>query len=127
MRLNYLSDFLVRFKNKRNWDTPLRVLNSKFIVKLLETLKTTKLIDYRIESNTFKYLTIRVLRNSIRSIELVSKPSRPVYKRCHELLNDAKLKKRGSFYILSNSEWGLINSTEALERGVGGHIILLVS
>jgi len=126
MHINHLSDFLVRFQNKRDWGTALRIYNSKFIFKLLEKLQRTKLIDYIIERETFKYLDIKVLDNSITSMVLISKPSRPVYTRYHELLNDSRLKKTGSFYILSNSQWGLLTSEEALELKVGGKLILFL-
>lgn len=86
-----------------------------------------KLLKFKVMSEDDKYSYLRFKRNFISKLELISTPSRPVYKGHAELLNDPKLKNGGAFYILSNSEFGLLSSLEALEKKVGGKLILLVN
>jgi ribosomal protein S8 len=129
---NRLVDFLVRFQNRRtpksssagNFD--LTILSSKVVLKLLNKLSLLKLLKFKVIREDAKDSCLSFSRNLISKLELISTPSRPVSKSHIELLNDAKLKKGGAFYILSNSEFGLLSSLEALERKVGGKLILLV-
>tara|TARA_B100000768_G_scaffold121882_1_gene112855 strand:+ start:43 stop:513 length:471 start_codon:yes stop_codon:yes gene_type:complete len=151
---NRLVDFLVRFQNRRQRrslapstpksnDLPLcggrastksssagnfdlTILSSKVVLKLLNKLSLLKLLKFKVIREDAKDSCLSFSRNLISKLELISTPSRPVSKSHIELLNDAKLKKGGAFYILSNSEFGLLSSLEALERKVGGKLILLV-
>ena len=105
----------------------LTILSSKFVLKLLNKLVMLKLLRFKVMREDGKYSYLSFKRNFISKLELISSPSRPVYKGHAELLNDPKLKKGGAFYILSNSEFGLLSSLEALEKKVGGKLILLVN
>jgi ribosomal protein S8 len=124
MPKDHLSDFVTRFKNRRK-DT-LVLYNTKKIKEILNVLKKSKLIDFTVTDETFKFLTLNIKSNNIQSMQVMSKQSRHKYMNYNSLLTDPRLKQTLSFYILTNSEWGWITSTEALNKKVGGKVILWI-
>jgi ribosomal protein S8 len=102
MPKDHLSDFVTRFKNRRK-DT-LVLYNTKKIKEILNVLKKSKLIDFTVTDETFKFLTLNIKSNNIRSMQVMSKQSRHKYMNYNSLLTDPRLKQTLSFYILTNSE-----------------------
>ena len=122
-----IRDFIVRFKSslgKSSMVLPDSNLNQKILV----TLSRGGVLSYkRLEGlGGLGSFVIKVIKNDIRGLELVSKSSREVFRSYEDLLLDPKLKGPTSFYIMSTSELGICTSWEALEKKVGGKVLLKV-
>lgn len=123
MPKDHLSDFIIRFKNRQK--SQLRLYNTKKMKQIINLLKEENYIDFKIVNETVKELTINITKDHIKSMKIISKQSRYQYKSYNDLLTDSK--KNIGFYILTNSEWGWITSHTALNKKVGGKVILWVN
>jgi ribosomal protein S8 len=119
-----LSDFIVRFNNRAN--NILQFTNTKKIKQIISLLRKENFINYKVINQTQKFMTIRIETSTINSLKLISKQSRHVYKSHNDLLTDSRINQRLGFYVLTNSEYGWITSNDALEKRVGGKIILWI-
>ena len=123
-KMREISDFIIRFRNRRG--NRLKLKNTKWSRKLLKALEKSNYLSYKLISRDLKFLEIEFTKNLISDMKIMSKGSRFTYLKYSDLLVDSNLKKGSGFYILTNSEWGLLTSVDALRLGVGGKIILKV-
>ncbi len=117
-----LSNFITNFNNNKK-DT-IKIMKSKKCLRILSLLQF--LLKYKIIEEHNHYYIIKILKNNIKHMKLISKPSLTVFKSYNELKTDPRLKGGLQFYILTNSEHGFITSMDALMYGVGGKVLILV-
>ena len=122
--MGQISDFIIRYRNRRG--NRLKLKNTKWSRSLLRVLEKSGYLSYKLLSRDLKVLEIEISSSLIRNMKLSSKGSRLSYIKYKDLLVDSNLKKTSGFYILTNSEWGFLTSSDALRLGVGGKIILKV-
>jgi|SouAtlMetagenome_1021521.scaffolds.fasta_scaffold00258_10 ribosomal protein S8 len=123
MANDHLSDFIIRFKNRKS--SRLTLFNTKKTKEILNVLRSSGHLKFKTINENIKTLELEIEFTTISSLKLISKKSRAVYKSYNDLLTDPLIRQKVGFYILSNSEHGWI--TSSCGKKVGGNVVMWVS
>lgn len=122
MALNYpVGDFLIQIKNAaRAHKKEVSLAKTKFIKQVANVLKKEGFLDSVTEDKGLLLLKLAFQRKEpvIMDIKLVSKPGLRVYKGASDLGS----KRSASIFLVSTSK-GVMSSSEAVKKRLGGEVI----
>ena len=84
MANDHLSDFIIRFKNRKS--SRLTLFNTKKTKEILNVLRSSGHLKFKTINENIKTLELEIEFTTISSLKLISKKSRAVYKSYNDLL-----------------------------------------
>jgi len=124
--MNYpVGDFLIRVKNAGMGSLKeVRMQNTKFVKEVAEALKVEGFLDKVTKDGKDIIVTLsyKSKKPVLKNLKLVSKPGLRIYLGVNDMKNR---KRRSSIFILSTPS-GVLSSTKAVKKMVGGEVIVEV-
>lgn len=122
-----LSNFLSTMKNSSlSGSFVFRINSSKMIGSILNILKLSGyVIAYEIDENDKRFFIVKTnsfCRNL--DIEIMSKPSRRFYLSCFEIKRFLRKNEFKTFVV--STSCGIISSSEAIKKGIGGEVLFSI-